>query len=209
MKCVILCDGRPPEPEQIRQQVEKSDLFIAADGGAITARRLNLSPNYIVGDMDSYEINGEEAAEVIRDPDQETNDLEKALALAHKSGADDVAVFGATGWRLDHTLKNLSVMRQFNSQFRSLIFMDRFSKIFLLPPRFSATLPTGTPISLFPLSGRVEGITTKGLLYPLNDEFLENGVRDGTSNETSNKKVEIIHKKGDLLIFINHGLLHD
>ena len=115
-----------------------------------------------------------------------------------------MVVFGATGKRLDHTLKNLSVLKQFNSQFETLVFKDKYSVVFLLPKNFAAELPLGTTVSLFPLSGKVEGVTTTGLKYALFNGTLENGIQDGSSNLTIQKKIEIDHKKGDLLIFINH-----
>ncbi len=204
MKAVILCDGKPPRLNQLKGQISDHILLIAADGGTRMAQQFDLIPDVIVGDFDSYRPTGNEEAEVIHDPGQETNDLEKALSIALQKGAEDVIVFGATGKRLDHTLKNLSVLKQFDSKFKSLIFKDTYSDILLIQSPFRTELPKGTSVSLFPLSGKVEGITTKGLLYPLHNETLQNGVRDGSSNRTVKKEVEIEFKKGDLLLFINH-----
>ena len=204
MNVVIICDGNPPRPEQLKEALKHSSLFIAADGGAFTAKTMGVKPDVIIGDLDSYSETGEELAKVIHDPDQETNDLEKALAYAYKMEGKDVVVFGATGKRLDHTLKNLSVLKQFNSQFETLVFKDKYSVVFLLPENFVAELPLRTTVSLFPLSGKVEGVTTTGLKYALSNGTLENGIQDGSSNLTIEKKIEIDHKKGDLLIFINH-----
>lgn len=206
MKAVILCDGALSKKTSVKDKVSQSDLFIAADGGAKHARQLSLQPDVIIGDLDSYNPDGNETAEVIHDSDQETNDLEKALSHAAKNHIQDVIVYGATGKRLDHTLKNLSVMKQFNPQFNTLVFKDEYSDIRLVQSPFVKEFEPGTSISLFPLSGRVDGITTKGLKYPLKNEFLENGVRDGSSNKTVEKKVEIEFKNGDLLLFINHNI---
>ncbi len=204
MQVVILCDGNPPRPEQLKEALKHSDLFIAADGGAFIAESMGFKPDVIIGDLDSYSETGNEEGTVIHDPDQETNDLEKALAYAYKREGKDILVFGATGKRLDHTLKNLSVLKQFNNQFKSLVFKDKYSVVFLLPEQYNTELPLHTTVSLFPLSGRVEGITTCGLKYSLSNGALENGIQDGSSNLTIEKKIEIVHKKGDLLIFINH-----
>ena len=69
---------------------------------------------------------------------------------------------------------------------------------------FKRDFAPGTSVSLFPLSGTVEGITTKGLKYPLTRGTLKNGVQDGSSNQTVKKTVEIEFKKGDLLLLVNH-----
>lgn len=203
-KATILCNGFPPLKPQLLEALTNSDLFIAADGGANVAGEFRLQPDVVIGDMDSYVKTGEETFPVIKDLDQETNDLEKALTYALENKITDVIVFGATGYRLDHTLKNLSVMKQFDSKFNTLLFRDRYSDIFLIQSPFSLEIPLYTAISLFPLSGRVEGITTKGLKYPLSDGIMENGVRDGSSNLSIEKKIEIEFKKGDLLLFVNH-----
>jgi thiamine pyrophosphokinase len=48
----------------------------------------------------------------------------------------------------------------------------------------------------------VEGIITDGLKYPLYREALENGVRDGSSNEATEYRVRIQHAKGDLIVMV-------
>lgn len=203
-KAIILCNGFPPLNSQLVEALTDSNLFIAADGGANVAREFRLQPDVVIGDMDSFVETGEESFPVIKNSDQETNDLEKALDHALKNKASDVIVFGATGFRVDHTLKNLSVMKQFDSSFNTLLFRDRFSDITLVKSPFTQEIPLHTAISLFPLSGRVEGITTKGLKYSLDNDIMENGVKDGSSNLSIEKKVEIKFKKGDLLLFVNH-----
>lgn len=204
MKSVILCDGDIPKKTFIDQEISGSDLLIAADGGAYHAQKLGLQPDVIIGDMDSYNVTGDEKADVIRDGDQETNDLEKALAYAIKNACRQVVVLGATGKRLDHTLKNLSVLLQFDPQFDSIQLMDDYARMKIIHSPYKDTFEPGTILSLFPLSGKVEGITTKGLKYPLNNEDLENGLRDGSSNEAIEKTVEIEFEKGDLLLLMNH-----
>lgn len=204
MKVVILCDGDIPQKTRIEREMSDSKLFIAADDGANRAKELGFQPDVIIGDLDSYTITGNEKALVIKDEDQETNDLEKALSYALKKSASSVIVFGATGKRLDHTLKNLSVLLQFDSRFDSIIFVDDYAELKVIHSPFNESFEIGTIISLFPLSGKVEGITTKGLKYPLSDEALENGIRDGSSNEAIEETVEIKFKKGDLLLLTHH-----
>jgi thiamine pyrophosphokinase len=92
-------------------------------------------------------------------------------------------------------------LKKFNYQFEQLIFADAYGITRLLPHHFTEKIPINTTISLFPLSGKVSGITTKGLKYPLQNEALENGVRDGTSNEVISTPVSIAYDVGDLLLF--------
>ncbi len=203
MNALILCNGQPPPKSLFKECFNWSALFVAADGGANVALKLGGKPDIIIGDMDSYEPANElSSTELIHDPDQYSNDLEKALKLAKKKGAHKVKVLGATGLRLDQTLKNLSVLKQFDDQFEQITFLDVQGVTKLLPPEFSEEITVGTSLSLFPLSGKVTAITTQGLKYELNDCMLENGVHDGSSNRVVSSPVSIHHRKGDLLLFI-------
>ncbi len=199
---LILCNGQPPSEQLFRECRATADFFIAADGGGNIAHTFDAEPDVVIGDLDSFEGSKDEPYEIIFQPDQETNDLEKALLHAYKSGGTHIQILGATGQRLDQTLKNLSVLKQFNSKFEELRMRDNFGEIFLIPESFQTELPAGTQVSLFPLSGKAGGITTRGLKYPLEDEALENGVRDGSSNEVVENPVHINYKSGDLLLYV-------
>lgn len=204
MKTLILCNGHPPTEELFWKSRKWAEFFIAADGGGNVARSFNSLPDVVVGDLDSFEHEADDPFEIIFDPNQEANDLEKALTIAQREQAREVMILGATGYRLDQTLKNLSVLKQFNPYFDHLFMKDDFGETFLIPPSFSISLPAGTLVSLFPLSGVVKGITTQGLKFPLKSEALQNGVRDGSSNEVTGSPVEITYKKGDLLLFVGN-----
>ena len=66
--------------------------------------------------------------------------------------------------------------------------------------RFRAAI--GQKISLCPLDGAAEGITTEGLKWALRSESLIPGVRDGISNEVVANPVEIRVGRGDLLLCV-------
>ena len=202
MKALVLCNGVPPQQLLIEQLLPGQDLFIAADGGGNIARQLGVTPDIVIGDLDSYKQESGEKIHVIKDEDQETNDLEKALRYLVAREYREAVILGATGYRLDHTLKNLSVLKQFNAQFDHIEIREKGGRTFLLPQECELNVAQHTPVSLFPLSGRVEGVTTKGLKYPLQDDYLENGVRDGSSNIATQGAITITYRRGDLLIYV-------
>jgi thiamine pyrophosphokinase len=111
-------------------------------------------------------------------------------------------VLGATGKRLDHTLKNLSVLKHYKHRFERLTYRMQDGWLYLSEGDISLSVRPGQIVSVFPLSGRVDGIITDGLKYALYRESLENGVRDGSSNEATGYSVRIQHAKGDLVVMV-------
>lgn len=211
---LILAHGEPPPLELLLWHRARAGLFIVLDGGADwlseqlwTHLELieRLTPDDILGDLDSYRPESFPELTALHDPDQESNDLEKGLQYVLDRGMERAVVLGATGRRLDHTLKNLSVLKRFSASL-SLHFEDRHMAIYLLTPEQPVGEVEGEPgqaVSLFPLSGRVNAVHTEGLKYPLHHEPLENGVRDGTSNALSGKTARISIEGGDLLVMVN------
>lgn len=202
MHALIVCNGEPPDTKLLKLRVSGADLIIAADGGAQPLLKSGIQPDIIIGDMDSFVPPANHSLNIMQDDDQETNDLEKALNYALKMKIKHVLIFGATGRRTDHTLKNISVMQQFAASFDEIRMEDDYLFYRILPRHFTLDIAPGTIVSLFPVSGKVTGITTTGLKFSLLDETLENGVRDGSSNMAVSDVVTITYKSGSLLMMI-------
>ena len=119
-RTVILAAGEfPPrgsEPERILKSAER---VVACDSAAEAyRRRFGRWPDVVVGDLDSLDGARREGralsrpnlptAVVVRVAEQETNDLDKAIALCRARGwADSLVVVGATGKRTDHAIGNV------------------------------------------------------------------------------------------------------
>ncbi len=202
MHAVIVSNGFSPSKELLEAETKEADLIIGADGGGNRILSFGITPHMVIGDLDSFQKPDVVDFEIIHDPDQETNDLEKALSLALKNEAQTCTVLGAFGLRIDHSLKNLSVMKKFNSSFQDLIYKNEDFEALLVTQEYKWKRPVGSIVSLFPLSGEVKGITTKGLKFSLKREGLKNGVRDGTSNENVEPEFSIEIESGDLVVFV-------
>jgi len=200
---LILCDGEPPSFARFQRHHASAAVFIALDGGGNVAKGFGRRPDYVIGDLDSYDRSAWPDLEPLFDPDQETNDLEKGLELALSLGMTSAVVLGATGRRIDHTLKNLSVFKAYHDRI-DLRLEDEFAEAWLVTDAIVLYGAPGQVVSLFPLSGRVASVTTRGLRYPLNGEPLENGVRDGSSNELLGNEAGVVVSGGDLLVFLLH-----
>lgn len=205
MHALIVCGGTPPTKKLLQAEINTADLVIGADSGGHVIIGHGFTPDIVIGDIDSFHYTNHEGIVIHQDMDQETNDLEKALNYALKKEAEHCVVLGTLGRRIDHTFKNLSVLKQFHPLFRSLIFRDDYGDTWMLESPSVIDLEPGTVISFMPLSGKVEGIITTGVQYPLNKESLEAGVRDGTSNTAIHSQVTVTFESGDLAVFVGNG----
>ena len=208
---LLLLDGEEPSKQILEQFVKDASCIIAADGAAVYAHANNISPDIIIGDMDSLskEIRNEfEAAgtRIIEEPEQQSNDFEKALRyiLSQVMGTD-VIVLGIHGKRTDHLLTNFSVMLRYTDSFDSLIAYDATHEHHFLTEEnhwYSFKASVGTLISLTPLPQAL-GVTTSGLYYPLKNARMIFGECEGLGNIiiAEDARVEII--KGAVLISIS------
>lgn len=137
---------------------------VACDSAADAyRRRFRKWPTVVIGDLDSFSRSNlfPFPFSLIPVPDQDTNDLEKALAYCAKQGWRDPVVVGATGKREDHSLGNVFRALAYNCT----IVTDhgRF-----VPVRDKATLAVtkGSAISVFAPDPKTR-MTSKGLEWPL------------------------------------------
>lgn len=177
---------------------------IALDGGVLKALNCGIEPHIIIGDLDSIppDLKDDFAnKQFIHQPSQEMNDLEKGLRYCIDAGAEKIIILGLTGGRTDHLFTNFSVLVRYHQQVQ-LEILDEFAKILLIRDRFHYKGTAGQLISLIPI-GKVSGIVTEGLKYPLNNETLEFGIREGLSNVVISNPVKISLQTGLLLLFLH------
>ncbi|MYF90584.1 MAG: thiamine diphosphokinase [Gemmatimonadetes bacterium] len=203
---LIVGNGEPPSRELFATYAREAELILCADGGANTASEYGYTPDYVVGDLDSVsdQIKAALAADrlVLVDPEGNVGtDGQKVLNHAVALGVTEAVLLGFTGRRTDHLLGNLSLLKTFADRL-ALRIVDDYCDIRLIDRDIRFRAAIGQKISLCPLDGAVEGITTEGLKWPLRSESLISGVRDGISNEVWANPVEIRVGRGDLLLCV-------
>ena len=191
---LILADGEAPSQAALDRAWpgwdEGVDLVIAADGGARHAANLGRSIDLWVGDGDSLGADGVEALRSAGVPielapvDKDESDTELAIVAAAAAGADRVTILGALGgMRADHGLANVWLLAHPALGGRAVCLLDERARIRLLPAgRHDLGGRIGDLVSLLPFAGEADGLTTRGLRYPLRDEPLRTGSSRGLSN---------------------------
>jgi thiamine pyrophosphokinase len=183
----------------------EGDLVIAADGGVDRALALGLHVDLAIGDFDSVSPAGLAEAEsagarVERHPAaKDATDLELALDAAIALEPARIVVVGSGGGRLDHLLGSVLLLgdeRYAGAEIDAYLGEGRIHVV-----RGSRTL-TGAPgdlLSLLPVHGAAEVVTTEGLEYPLQGETLPPGMSRGVSNVFCATEARVSVGRGCLL----------
>ena len=201
---LIIANGASCSFELLGQLLEWSPIVVVLDSAIERVLQLDIKVDVLLGDFDgdfNPEIYKEKQypLEIVHTPNQDKTDLEKALDYLIEKGHQAVNIVWATGKRADHTITNITNIIRYRNKLK-IVILDDHSKIFLLPNKFEKWYTASTPISLIPI-GKVSGITTQNLFYPLQNEELTMGYRTGSSNHVAKDGiVSITHQEGDLLL---------
>lgn len=201
---LIIANGASCSEELIGQLLEWSPLVIVLDSAMDRVLELGIKIDVLLGDFDcdfnpEIYLEKQYPLEIVHTPNQDKTDLDKAFDYLIAKGHKAVNVIWATGKRADHTITNITNIVAYRNQLK-IVVLDDHSKVFLLQKKYEKWYPKNTTISLIPI-GKVTGITTKNLFYPLKNEELIIGYRTGSSNHVSEDGIVTIeHQEGDLLL---------
>jgi thiamine pyrophosphokinase len=209
MYAVIVANAPDLDAYPYTELIRTADLVIAADGGALPLLRIGMLPALVIGDLDSLDIaaqaeltaRGVELRQFPRAKDE--TDLELALLYVIDRGATSIDVLGALGGRWDHTLANVAMLAMPELRGRQVRLLDDQQALFVVRDAVELHGQHGDTLSLIPLTGAVHGITTRGLLYPLNDATLEFERARGISNVLLDTPGRVEVREG-LLLVVQH-----
>ena len=193
-----------------RAVIDANDYIVAADGGAFALERWKILPHLVVGDMDSLGEAGVErmaklGIAVAKFPAaKDESDLELAVAQAIEMGATEIVLLGALGGdRLDHETANLLLLA--DPAYDGVRLEARRGALRIRAAQGEGSLSLGGPIgalvTLLPVNGDADGVTTEGLRFPLRDETLRFGRARGLSNEVVALPATVTVRNGSLLVF--------
>jgi len=178
MKALILVNGELYRPDILcgRIRTEVFDMVLGTDGGARHAGILDIKVDAIIGDMDSLSDAVPQStanAELISYPtEKDETDLELTLLYVKEKGADKIVMVGAIGGRMDMTISNILLMTSVNL--------------------------SSCRVEMW----HGEGVTTRGLKYPLKDAKLSFGQARGISNMLEKPLAHV--KLSDGLLLATH-----
>ena len=116
LRILIFANGDLPDLAAARKLPAPDDLILCADGGSHHERALGLTPDALIGDLDSIAeeelagVEGSKTAVVRVQRDKDETDLELAVNYALERDPAFIVIVGALGGRLDHTLGNIALL---------------------------------------------------------------------------------------------------
>jgi thiamine pyrophosphokinase len=203
LKKVTLIGGGAVTRETFEMCLDHAPELWAADSGATQALDLGQFPLAVSGDMDSVSLKTQDAlgaTPFIVTPDQDFTDFHKALCLID---ASIVLGVGFMGGRLDHELSCYNTLVRLSE--KPVILVGDVDLCFHVKAGVAMNLPVGTRFSLFPMARVV--VHGAGLRWPVEQMEMAPWGRVGTSNETTEPRVEIsVEGEGLLVILARENL---
>ena len=201
---VVVSGGEAPDA-RAALVVPAGAPVIAADRGLEHALSLGLDVQVAVGDFDSAAPEAVAVAEssgvrVVRHPpEKDATDLELALDEALALRPSRILVVAGTGGRLDH---ELAAMLLLGSPRFAAVHVDAVvgsARVHVIRAERVLAGEAGELVSLVPVNGPAEGVTTEGLAYPLRGETLDAGSSRGVSNVFERHLARVAVERGVLI----------
>ena len=171
-------------PQHINDaSVVQGDIFIAADSGIKTAFELNITPDVLLGDFDSYNIDDDmrlrvrpamtaavENIKIIKYPAIK-NDTDSMLAVKYALGLGykNIIIIGGLDGRIDHTFANLCLLKYIKINGGTGCITNGYNRITYLSDSSVRIYKEYQYVSVMPVIPEIRGVTLKGFKYNLND----------------------------------------
>ena len=204
-KKLLIVGGADFSEELFKEVYDNEIPVIAADGGVNFLTEKNISPELVIGDLDSVseqKIHNIEPEKIIRISEQNSTDLEKVLFNTQSPLTIGIGFLGA---QIDHELAALSALVKFSH--KKIIFIGEHDIVFLVPPSFSLRSFNGMRVSLYPLD-EVK-VHSDGLKWATDGLTMKPTGQLGTSNRAIGKSIHLAPDKPNLLLILPKTVLNE
>lgn len=201
----LIANGALHNYSFFKTQIESYHMIIAVDGGAAHCHKMELTPDFLIGDLDSIppELTEKFSEKRIKRfaSEKDETDLELAIQFTFQQGIERIGIFGALEKRTDHALYNLHLLQRFP---RKVFFETEYETIFALDGANEVHCTPGQTISLIPLGPSPHGVTTKGLKWELSHATLDKNFMS-ISNVCQTSLIQVEIENGDLICCLSKG----
>ena len=205
---VIVSGGRLGDLDFFRKETSQAArrMLIACDSGARHLAAAKMTPDVVIGDMDSvhpeqlshFEGRG---VKIVKHPaGKDLTDTALALDYALGLKPKKIDIWGAQGGRLDHTLANIHLLIRGKEAGIPVRLVDEYAEVRIAVDEIRFVDAVGCLVSLIALSPVVEDVTLEGFEYALTHECLTMGESRGISNVMTSSPAFIRVGAGNLMV---------
>jgi thiamine pyrophosphokinase len=202
---IAITGGEGPKSGTLKNLAEQADLIVAADSGLAVCEEAGITPDWIVGDMDSLgdlrRLEKYPAEKVIRHrSDKDLSDTELALNLLWEKGCGEAWIAGGGGGRTDHLLAISALFERERAPDRWFTANEEIRRL-REGQTLSVSFAIGGIVSVFPLGVGPWQAESSGLKWPLNGVAWDPGCFS-LSNVAEKSPFEIKSKRGNFLLIV-------
>lgn len=210
MKFYIFTGGRIFEDELADFEIEKDAVVIAADSGYNNAQKLGITPNILLGDLDSidkskltpHELDNLE--KIIVPTEKDDTDTQLAVDTAISREAREIVIVGGLGGRLDHTLSTVFLLEYIYDKGVNVYMTDGKNRIRVIKSsgnRVCVEIQKKFKyLSLISLSEECRGVSALGVYYPLENASITRKYSYAVSNVITENCAKVTLLDGCMLI---------
>ena len=197
---IILANGNYPKHKIPLKILGDAGSIICCDGAVNKLVEKNHDPHVIIGDLDSINDNHKKKYQkkLHYIPDQNENDLRKAMAWVDKQNIKTAFILGATGKREDHMLGNIFSILQFPTKTMFNMITD-FGMFTTIENECKFSSSPGEQISFFSTDPSIK-ISSTNLKYNLNG-YIISDLYSCTLNESIEDNFEIQISHGRIIAY--------
>lgn len=203
-KCLLVSGGEfSPVPD-----IEAYDMIIACDKGYEHCKKMNVTPDIVIGDLDSCTVNISPETNLKKlNPIKDDTDTISSVRYALSMGYHQIDICCAFGGRLDHSIANIQTAAFIMEHGASTCITGTDTMLFSIN-NGSITLPkkNNCYLSVFSISDISTGVSIKGTKYEVTNISLTNTYPIGTSNEWVNDAATISVEHGMLIAVISKNV---
>ncbi len=211
IRALIIANGEIRDYTKLAEKLKEYtfNYVICCDGGVKHLKYLGIKPNYIIGDFDSADKNLVEQYDAdgceieIFNVDKDFTDSELGINKGIDLGCEELVLIGGTGGRMDHTMANLNLGVLALSNDCNLIIVDELNVVHTVVGSIKIENKIGQNCSIIPLTLELNGVITKGLKYPLDNETIYLGETRPISNVIVDENAEIKIAKGVAFVVLS------
>ncbi len=191
-KCFAVICGGECKVENISKELFENSFVIAADSGYQTAKALGVTPDLLVGDMDSIAEIPENVPIHKVKAEKDDTDTMLAVKIAIDMGADEINIVGGGGGRADHWLSNVFLLESLADRGIKAELHDGINRVLFACDTTVRLYKNGGYFGILALEDST--VTAEGCKYPMKSSVLKRSHPYAVSNEVTAEYCDVTVK---------------